>query len=224
MEILDARRQAGPQIHQRGTGPAEEAPPQPDAAADDEDGGRASAAAPTRLDKSPGMHRFTWDLRYPGAVAERHAARGSERAGGGPRAVFRAPDATGRGRRRSRSRWSRIRAVCNDGVTLADLREQFDHNMRVRELVSDVNRTVARLRAAMSSSSGDKEIKLKELSTHLITPPIRYSKPELQTQITYLYTITNSTDQKPGRDAVERYEVLRKELDQRIKELDAILK
>ena len=76
----------------------------------------------------------------------------------------------------------------------------------------------------MSSASGDKEIKLKELSTHLITPAIRYSKPELQTQITYLYTITNSTDQKPGRDAVERYEVLRKELDQRIKELDAILK
>ena len=36
--------------------------------------------------------------------------------------------------------------------------------------------------------------------------------------------MTNSTDQKPGRDVVERYQVLRNELDQRMKELDAILK
>jgi hypothetical protein len=35
--------------------------------------------------------------------------------------------------------------------------------------------------------------------------------------------VTNSTDQKIGRDVIERYGVLRKELDLRIKELDAIL-
>jgi len=45
----------------------------------------------------------------------------------------------------------------------------------------------------------------------------------LQTQITYLYSLTTATDQKIGRDAVERYEVLRKELDSRIAELNRIL-
>ena len=39
----------------------------------------------------------------------------------------------------------------------------------------------------------------------------------------YLYTATNSTDQKPGRDVVDRRETLTKELDQRIHGLDAIL-
>ena len=40
------------------------------------------------------------------------------------------------------------------GVTTADLREQFDHNMRVRDLVSEVNQMVARIRAAQQSLRG----------------------------------------------------------------------
>jgi len=111
-----------------------------------------------------------------------------------------------------------------DNVKLSDLREQFEHNMRVRELVSEVNRVVAKVRAEQSKASGDREVKLKELANKLITPAIRYSQPQLQTQITYLYSVTTATDQKPGRDVVERYDVLKKELDQREKELDAILK
>ena len=119
--------------------------------------------------------------------------------------------------------------VTKAGVTLADLREQHDHNIRVRDLTSDVNKAVARVRAAQTrlrdsaGGAGDTLAKLNELASHLITPSIRYSKPELQTHILYLYSLTNATDQKIGRDAVERYEVLRKELDQRIAELDKIL-
>jgi hypothetical protein len=36
--------------------------------------------------------------------------------------------------------------------------------------------------------------------------------------------VTNATGLKPGRDVLERYPVLRKELDQRMAELDRILK
>jgi hypothetical protein len=112
--------------------------------------------------------------------------------------------------------------VVASGVTDADLREQFEHNIRVRDLVSEVNRTVARVREAQAKSSGDRA-KLKEVASHLITPSIRYSQPELQTHITYLYGMTNNSDQKIGRDAVERYGALRKELDARIAELNQIL-
>ena len=75
----------------------------------------------------------------------------------------------------------------------------------------------------MKAAPEDKKEQLRELSSHLITPSIRYSKPELQTHITYLYSMTNATDQKIGRDAVERYAELRKELDQRVAEMNRIL-
>ena len=101
--------------------------------------------------------------------------------------------------------------VTKAGVTLSELREQFEHNMRVRDLVSDVNQTVARLRAAQQGANDSTLPLLRQLATHLITPSIRYSKPELQTPITYLYGMTTATDQKVGRDAVERYTELRKE-------------
>src|SRR5438876_2354721 len=119
--------------------------------------------------------------------------------------------------------------VSKDSVTIMDLREQYDHNIRVRDLVSDANKVVARMRAAQAKmrdaagGAGDTLTKLNELASHLITPSIRYSKPELLTQITYLYSLTNSTDQKVGRDAVERYEALRKELDDKVAELNRIL-
>ena len=35
-----------------------------------------------------------------------------------------------------------------DGVTIADLREQFQHNMRVRDMVSEVNQLVANVESA----------------------------------------------------------------------------
>jgi hypothetical protein len=114
------------------------------------------------------------------------------------------------------------------GVSAADLKDQFEHNMRVRDLVSQINQLVARIRAAQQSLRGKPDSAkqldaIDSVAAHLITPSIRYSKPELQTHITYLYQMTNSADQKPGRDAAERYEELRKELEQRKAEVDKLL-
>ena len=47
--------------------------------------------------------------------------------------------------------------VTQAGVTLADLQDQFDHNIRVRDLVSDINKTVGRVRAAISAGRGDQD-------------------------------------------------------------------
>jgi hypothetical protein len=41
---------------------------------------------------------------------------------------------------------------------------------------------------------------------------VRYGRPGLQTQITYLAGMTTRVDQRVGYDAVERYQTLRKEL------------
>ncbi len=192
---------------------------------EDEGGGgfRGGRGGPTRLDKTAGMHRFTWDLHYPGPWQS--AARPE-----GPNGPVAVP-----GKYTLRLTAGSVTStqpltvvedprVVKDGVTVADLREQFEHNMRVRDLVSDVNRTVASLRAAQRASGTPPETlaKLNDLASHLITPSIRYSKPELQTHITYLYSVTTATDQKIGRDAIDRYATLRKELDQRMAEMAKI--
>ncbi len=65
---------------------------------------------------------------------------------------------------------------------------------------------------------------MNAIAERLFTPRVRYSKPGLQTHITYLARMTANIDQKIGRDAIERYEVLRKEVDQIRAELDTLLR
>ena len=109
--------------------------------------------------------------------------------------------------------------VAADGVTVADLKEQFEHNLRTRELVTGVNQTVARVREAQarlkgaSGADAEKAKQLDAIAAKLLTEPVRYGKPGLQAHITYLAGMTARSDQKIGRDAIERYAVLKKELD-----------
>jgi photosystem II stability/assembly factor-like uncharacterized protein len=119
--------------------------------------------------------------------------------------------------------------VAEDGVTLADLQEQFDHNLRMRELVNNVNQLVARVREAQTklrdapASDGERARQINAIAAKLITEPVRYSKPGLQAQITYLAGMTANVDQKIGRDAIERYKVLRKEFEAIRAEVDRVM-
>ena len=116
--------------------------------------------------------------------------------------------------------------VAADGVTLADLQEQFEHNMRMRELVNGVNQLVTRVREAQNklrTSGGTESDRLNALAAKLMTEPVRYGKPGLQAHVTYLASMTANVDQKIGRDAIERYEVLKKEFEALHAEADQIL-
>ena len=193
---------------------------------DEEDTPRRARPAP-RVPKEQGLNRFIWDLSYPGP-RDGNGRPGSN----GPTAVP--------GRYQVRLTANGVTQtqplvlredprVAKDGVTLADLRDQFEHNMRVRELVSDVNRAVARVREARSRLRGaggaaaDTLLKISALEARLVTPAIRYSTPGLQAHITYLYGMTNQADQRVGRDAKERYAVLRRELDGIVGQLTQLL-
>jgi hypothetical protein len=200
---------------------------EPEEGGGDEEEGSFRAPYPTVLDSKAGMHRFTWDLRYTGGwVSDSRPA-----AVNGPVAV----PGTYRVELKAGS-WSETKPlsivedprVTKDGVTQADLEEQFNHNMRALALLNDVNRAVARVKAeqaklrADKAESSPKGQQLQALADKLITPRIRYSQPALQTHVAYLYGMTNRTDQKIGDDAVERYTYLRKQVDEAIKELDQI--
>jgi hypothetical protein len=106
-----------------------------------------------------------------------------------------------------------------EGVTVADLQQQFMHNTKMRELVSEANALVTRLRAAdarlrtASGAAADTLSKVRALSEKMLTQPVRYGKPGLQAHISYLAGMTTRADQKVGRDALERYATLRKEFD-----------
>jgi len=119
--------------------------------------------------------------------------------------------------------------IAAEGVTVADLQEQFDHNMRVRELVLAVNQLVARVRDAQAklrnATGPDAETarRIEAIASKLLTEPVRYGKPGLQAHIQYLAGMTNGVDQKIGKDAIERYEALRKELEGVRAELDRAL-
>jgi hypothetical protein len=119
--------------------------------------------------------------------------------------------------------------VAEDGVTVADLQEQFAHNMRMRELVTGVNQLVTRVRDAQTklrnAAPADSEMstKVSALAAKLLSEPVRYGKPGLQAQITYLASMTANIDQKIGRDAIERYAILKKEFDAISAEVDRVL-
>jgi hypothetical protein len=105
-----------------------------------------------------------------------------------------------------------------NGVTAADLREQYDHNNRMRDMVAEVGQLANRVRQARTrlraGGNADSLAKIEALAATLFGPDegVRYGRPGLQTQITYLAGMTGRVDQRIGRDAVERYQVLRKEL------------
>ncbi|PYS66148.1 MAG: hypothetical protein DMF74_01910 [Acidobacteria bacterium] len=171
---------------------------------------------PPRVTKTAGLNRVVWDVRNkegvtlpPGQYQAR--LKVGDKTSTEPFNVLIDP------------------RVAEDGVTVADLQEQFEHNMRVRQLVTDVNQVAARVRDAQtklrnaSSTNGDNATILSAIAARLFTEPVRYGKPGLQAHITYLASMTTNVDQKIGRDAIERYAVLRKELDAIRAEVDRAL-
>ena len=111
--------------------------------------------------------------------------------------------------------------IAAEGVTVADLREQYEHNKRMEAMVAEVGRLAdrvaeawERVQGATGGADGELRRRLEPLVGEVITPPIRYSQPGIQDHIEYLASMTGGVDQKIGRDAIERYQVLRRELDE----------
>ena len=159
-------------------------------------------AGTARLPARAGLNRAIWDMSHSGPWSENAAQRGRN----GPMATpgTYAVRLTANGVTTTHPLVLRADPrVARDGISQAVLEAQLAHNLRVRELVTDANRVAARL----------KELKNPTLDAEFFTPPVRYSKPALQTHITYLYSMALGADQPISRDAADRYTELRKALD-----------
>ncbi|HYN07995.1 MAG TPA: hypothetical protein VES67_11440 [Vicinamibacterales bacterium] len=192
-------------------------PDDPDAAMMAGRGGRGGGGgAVSRVTKTMGLNRFVWNVQHqsglpapPGSYQVKITVNGQSLTQ--PFTVLLDP------------------RLAAEGLTAADLREQFEHNTRMRELQAAVTQTIARVREAQTklkaepAAAGDRAKQLEAISAKLLPEPVRYGKPGLQQHITYLAGMTSAVDQKVGRDALERYTVLKRELDVIRAELDKIL-
>ncbi len=179
--------------------------------------GRGGGGVQTRVTKNIGMNRVVWNVQHssglsapPGAYQARLTVDGKVQTA--PFKVLIDPN------------------IAAEGVTNADLQEQFDHNMRMRALVADVAQVLARVRGAMTpagtaGAATDKAKQLQAIYEQIVNTPegVRYNKPGLQEHVTYLASMTTRVDQKIGRDAIERYNDLKKQLDDIKVQLDKIL-
>jgi len=194
-----------------GAGAAETQTEDPDAAPT-----RRFGPPPPRVTKLAGLNRVTWDVRNKEGVTL-------------PPGQYQARLKIGDQTLTEPVNVLIDPRVAEDGVTVADLQEQFEHNMRVRQMVNDVNQIAARVRDAQtklrnaSTTNGDAGTLLSAIAARLFAEPVRYGKPGLQAHITYLASMTANVDQKIGRDAIERYAVLRKDLDAIRAEVDRAL-
>jgi hypothetical protein len=181
--------------------------------------GRGGAGAPAvRLTKNIGMNKFYWDFV--------NQTNGQAVPPGSYRVTLTAGDY------KSTQPWRLLidPRVAEDGVTAADLREQYQHNLRMREMSTEVQRVQrrlqdaqARLSSAQSGPAADTLQKVRAILSRVLDQPVRYGKPGLATHVRYLSGMTAQADQKIGRDAIERAVVLRKELDQIEAETNRVL-
>ncbi|MDX1314253.1 MAG: hypothetical protein R3356_02020, partial [Eudoraea sp.] len=107
--------------------------------------------------------------------------------------------------------------VLESGVTEADMKAQYDLQLKVRDKMSevlqlqdDLEQDLKKLEKAKSLSDADKEKKsaIEKALAQLKTKQGIYEQPMLAAQWRYLHSMINQADQLPGKDAYDRYEEL----------------
>jgi photosystem II stability/assembly factor-like uncharacterized protein len=191
--------------------------PDPEAAGGGGGGRGRGGGGSARVTKDVGLNRFMWDMRNQAGIMAPPGGYQARLTVGvqtftEPFTVLIDP------------------RIAAGGVTVADLQEQFDHNVRMRELVASAAQLAARVRAAQARLAGatgaqaDTAKRVDAIAAKLMTDTsVRYNTPGLQEHIIYLAGMTSSVDQKIGRDAIARYAELKKALDAMRAEVDRLL-
>jgi hypothetical protein len=189
-----------------------------------------------KISRRAGMHRITWDLRYPAPV-NLAAARFRDN---GPVVVpgtYTAQLSVGGWNTSHTFRVIMDPRVAEDGVTQEDLESQLALNLQIRETISRTSHAVARIRSERkklgekgTESNQNVQALVNELTAieeKLIqTKKGRIGsqlKPKLLRQLTYLYGMTTQADQRPGDDAFQRLQDIEAELTKYLIRLERVL-
>ena len=112
-----------------------------------------------------------------------------------------------------------------DGITAQDLQAQYELASRVASLMNDVQRLQADLRPARERAEGNAAAlaQIDAIHDRVVTRSGQaYPQPMLAAQVSYLNSIVSRGDNRPHRDAYERYEELRAQVDAARAELQRI--
>ena len=207
------------------------------------DGGGFFGGAPPRVSTAPGINRFTWDMRYEGAVVFPGMimwAAAPQRGPAAPTGRY-TIRVTANGETKSRDFTVTIdpRLVA-DGITEADLMEQFKLSLRVRDKVTEANQAVIDIRSLreqinqrLQKVSARRKNEIQKLADAVLVPltaveeeayqvknrsgqdPLNYPI-KLNNKIAALAGVIESADNKPTDQSVEVFNELSAQLDAQI--------
>jgi photosystem II stability/assembly factor-like uncharacterized protein len=179
----------------------------------------ASAAwlATPILSTKPGLNRLAWDMRAAGAwdADPRRAGRGGPHVPPGRyevRLTFGSVVDT------KPLELSIDPRLGSDGVTTADLQQQYEFNRKVLSALSRARQLGTALRRgredAFSRAAADRALPdaWRALDDRVNTAGGPYPQPMLIDQFSNVLRMTSQADQRVGRDALERFADLEKEL------------
>lgn len=176
--------------------------------------------APT-LETRRGMHRFVWDLTVTVDGAGRSA----------PKVVPGSFQARLTVDGKSTTQPLEVKLdprVAADGVTVADLKAQFDLALDILEAMNDARATITKVEGAMETAAegGDLRGQLEEIHSALVTDRevSSYPQPMLADQFQYLYSNMVGVEQKPSGEMVQRLGVLKAELEEHKARLERLLR
>lgn len=194
------------------------------AAANDEGDGALAAVVDKSLNMSAGLHRFHWDMSRLGPWhkdVKRRFKRGFMAQPGD----YQARITLSGNASVAQSFTLQINPnIAAQGLTAVDIEEQAKLAAQVTDLLSQARKLEARVladrdalkkehdgtpsetRSADVTAAFDKIAGALDI---LQTPPdVIYPRPRLVGQISYLYNMLNTADQKPGKDAYDRFKEL----------------
>ena len=185
-----------------------------------------------RLPKNAGLNRFVWDLSHAGpwdSNPQRSGRNGPTAAPG----LYTARLSTGNWNATTTLIVEMDPRIVDDGVMATDIEDQVALALRVRDALSEARLAVTRLTDAKSDYEGQNNRRarqaleeLQELETQFVTDQtegVRYPQPMLVDQFGYLYGNLDRADQKPSRDAQQRFDQLRTLLDGYIERLERLV-
>jgi hypothetical protein len=205
---------------------------------------------PPRVGTARGINRFTWDMRYDGAVVFPGMIMWAAQPQRGPAAPTGkyTMRVTANGETKTRDFNIAIdpRLVA-DGISEADLLEQFKLSVRVRDKVSEANQAVIDIRSLrdqinqrLQKVSGRRKDEIQKLADAVLVPltavegeayqvrnrsgqdPLNYPI-KLNNKIAALAGVIESADNKPTDQSVEVFNELSAELDAQLAKMKETL-
>ncbi len=171
----------------------------------------------TKLSQKPGLNRFHWDLKHKGPWSSNKKRRYKN----GPMVapgIYTVLLTVGTQTYTQNFEVKIDPRVKNNGTSATDIKEQIKFQNAVIVLLDDARKLQASLEKEAKSLKGQKE-KTKRLEninialTLLKNKKGAYPQQMLVSQISYLFNMLNSSDQVPGQDAVQQFEVVKKQFE-----------